>query len=115
MTAAAPIDTYLAALAGVRARLPGEGVSWVRALREAGASRFAEKGFPTTRDEHWKYTNVAPLLRQTYTPLATPANIDAAVVTRDTAFGDLRAQRLVFVNGSYAAALSSVNVPAGPR
>lgn len=113
MTAAAPIDTYLAALAGARARLPGEGAPWVRALREAGASRFAEKGFPTTRDEHWKYTNVAPLLRQTYAPLAPAANVDAAVIARDTAFGDLRAHRLVFVNGSYAAALSAANVPAG--
>lgn len=113
MTAAAPTDSYLAALASVRARLPGENASWVRHLREAGASRFAELGFPTTRNEHWKYTNVAPLLRQTYVPLSTPVDIDAAAVARETSFGDLRAHRLVFVNGRYAAAMSSANVPAG--
>jgi len=113
MTTAAATDSYLAALANMRARLPGEGVSWVRRLREAGASRFADKGFPTTRDEHWKYTNVAPLLRQPYAPVAATANIDAATLVRDAAFGDLRAHRLVFVNGWYAAALSSAKVPAG--
>ena len=34
---------------------------WVQALREAAFQRFAELGFPTTRDEEWRFTNVAPI------------------------------------------------------
>ena len=33
---------------------------WLLPVRKAGISRFAELGFPTLRDEDWRYTNVAP-------------------------------------------------------
>src|SRR6266436_102017 len=36
---------------------------WLREIREAASERFAELGFPTTRDEDWRFTNVAPLAR----------------------------------------------------
>jgi Fe-S cluster assembly protein SufD len=36
---------------------------WVQALREAAFQRFAELGFPTPRDEEWRFTNVAPIAR----------------------------------------------------
>ena len=36
---------------------------WVQALREAAFERFAELGFPTTHDEEWRFTNVAPIAR----------------------------------------------------
>jgi Fe-S cluster assembly protein SufD len=36
---------------------------WVEQLRENAFARFAELGFPTTRDEEWRFTNVAPIAR----------------------------------------------------
>jgi Fe-S cluster assembly protein SufD len=36
---------------------------WIQQLREAGFRRFAEFGFPTTHDEEWRFTNVAPIAR----------------------------------------------------
>jgi Fe-S cluster assembly protein SufD len=33
----------------------------VRADREAAFQRFLDRGFPTTRDEEWKFTSVAPI------------------------------------------------------
>jgi Fe-S cluster assembly protein SufD len=36
---------------------------WVQELREAAFQRFSEAGFPTTRDEEWRFTNVAPVAR----------------------------------------------------
>src|SRR5579864_3460077 len=36
---------------------------WVQALREAAFQRFSELGFPTTHDEEWRFTNVAPIAR----------------------------------------------------
>ncbi|HLT91627.1 MAG TPA: Fe-S cluster assembly protein SufD [Woeseiaceae bacterium] len=32
------------------------------ASREAALARFRERGFPTTREEDWKYTNLAPVV-----------------------------------------------------
>jgi Fe-S cluster assembly protein SufD len=36
----------------------------VKALREAAFARFSERGFPTTHDEDWRFTNVAPIARR---------------------------------------------------
>lgn len=35
----------------------------VQKLREAAFRRFSELGFPTTHDEEWRFTNVAPIAR----------------------------------------------------
>ena len=37
--------------------------SEVQTLRRQGRDRFEELGFPTTRDEEWRHTNVAPVSR----------------------------------------------------
>jgi MFS family permease len=34
---------------------------WVVPLRHAAIARFAELGFPTTRNEDWKYTDVSSI------------------------------------------------------
>lgn len=37
------------------------GPEWLRTARAAAFGRFLEQGFPTPRDEEWKFTNVAPI------------------------------------------------------
>jgi Fe-S cluster assembly protein SufD len=37
---------------------------WLQELREAAFRRFTELGFPTTHDEEWRFTNVAPIARR---------------------------------------------------
>ena len=32
--------------------------SWLQSLRQDGFERFSEAGFPTTRDEDWRFTNI---------------------------------------------------------
>jgi Fe-S cluster assembly protein SufD len=39
---------------------------WIRELRDAAFQRFSELGFPTTRNEEWRFTNVAPIARATF-------------------------------------------------
>jgi Fe-S cluster assembly protein SufD len=41
----------------------GDQPAWLKEQRAQARERFAELGFPTTRHEEWKYTNVAPLTR----------------------------------------------------
>jgi Fe-S cluster assembly protein SufD len=49
---------WLEAFTGQRPAAP-----WIQELREAAFQRFAELGFPTTHDEEWRFTNVAPIAR----------------------------------------------------
>src|SRR2546421_10455006 len=43
--------------------------SWVFPLRKAGLARFAELGFPTLKDEDWRFTNVAPSAKLPFQPI----------------------------------------------
>lgn len=38
----------------------------LQTVREAAFQRFVELGFPTTHDEEWRFTNVAPIARQRF-------------------------------------------------
>jgi Fe-S cluster assembly protein SufD len=55
------IGNWLPAFNGQPAAEP-----WVRALREAAFQRFSELGFPTTHEEEWRFTNVAPIARKNW-------------------------------------------------
>src|ERR1039458_4740166 len=84
--------------------------AWLLPLRRAGITRFAELGFPTLQDEDWRFTNVAPLARLPLQPVAEPANDAAAKAALGKyIFAHLPGARLVFVNGQYSMALSSVH------
>ena len=47
--------------------------AWLQSLRDAAFARFAELGFPTTHNEEWRFTNVAPIARTAFTPVAADA------------------------------------------
>ncbi len=95
--------------------LNGESKSPVHALRRDALARFTALGFPTTADEEWRYTNVAPIARMHFTPAQAvdPAKIPPADIERLAIVG---AARLIFINGLYASALSSIpSLPKGVR
>src|SRR6266704_4569899 len=82
--------------------------SWVFPLRKAGIARFAEIGFPTLKDEDWRFTNVAPIAKLPFEPVfeVRRDGLSADAIARFT-FGQASQTRLVFVNGHYAAELSA--------
>src|SRR5262249_52529051 len=89
--------------------------AWLFPLRKAGISSFAEQGFPTLKDEDWRFTNVAPIAQLPFTPMID-GKADKAVddTLSPAAFSGLKGNRLGFVNGHFAAAQSSVkNLPKG--
>lgn len=93
-------------------RLTGDAPAFVRALRERGLARFAALGFPTTRLEDWKYTNVAPIAREHFQPAAAALSAEAAALAGAARLDG--AVELVFVNGRYAPSLSArAPLPAG--
>ena len=40
--------------------------AWLRSLREDAFARFCEIGFPTTKDEDWRFTNVSPISKHRF-------------------------------------------------
>ncbi len=96
------------------ARNGGPAGGWLAGLRQAGLDRFQAAGFPSSRDEDWRFVNLAPLVAAPFR-LAQPAE---GGVTREALAPYLYAipgvVTLVFVNGRYAPALSSLPaLPAG--
>lgn len=75
--------------------------AWLYRLRQAAIERFAELGFPATRLEDWRFTNVAPLAKIPFElangrdSFAKTGIIEAALPNENFA------SRLVFLNGHY--------------
>jgi Fe-S cluster assembly protein SufD len=74
--------------------------------------RFAALGFPSNREEEWRLTNVAPIVRETFHRATGDPN--AVDPERLAPFAFEAAARLVFVNGRFAARLSHLgDLPEG--
>jgi len=109
-----PVTWYEQQFAEMEHQLNGESQSAVHALRRKALKHFVEKGFPTTRDEEWRFTNVAPLGRLACVLPDAAAGVTAREIVPYLLHG--ATHRLVFVNGRWSEALSSVGaLPAGVR
>jgi Fe-S cluster assembly protein SufD len=108
-TTATTREAFLAAFGALERANGAAGPSWLRDVRRGAIERFAERGLPTTRDEDWKYTSLAPVL-------ATGFDLAGDGTTRELRAEDIAPfrvgapawSRLVFVNGRYSATLSSL-------
>ncbi|MBV9926633.1 MAG: Fe-S cluster assembly protein SufD [Acidobacteria bacterium] len=81
--------------------------AWVGRLREGAFGYFEELGFPTTDEEDWKYTNVAPLVRKAFPPAALGRDEVEVVGVETFVSAEAGRSRLVFVNGVYSPEHSS--------
>jgi Fe-S cluster assembly protein SufD len=63
---------YLSSFMELEQRLSASAPSWLHEIRRAAMAGFAEKGFPTTRQEEWRNTNVAPIAAVPFQPATTP-------------------------------------------
>lgn len=72
-------------------------VPWLDEMRRQALERFNRLGFPTVKNEDWRFTNVAPYLRPEYRlPVSESGSPQA---TAATFLPDLNAHRLAFVDG----------------
>src|SRR5262245_62819543 len=101
-TVIAEQNLYSAQFSSMREQLPGSHWPWVERLRQNGMDDFLALGFPTTKLENWKYTNVAPIRRITF----APPPVDHVPSIRKF---DSSPTRLVFVNGRFDPAFSTVD------
>ncbi|RJG08017.1 Fe-S cluster assembly protein SufD [Noviherbaspirillum cavernae] len=101
------ISSYREAFATLAPQLPGADLPWLQQLRLAALGRFEASGFPSTRNEDWKYTNVAPLAKRPFR--VTPKEpTDAALRVLDGVLepGGGSDHLLLFLNGRHVPGLS---------
>ena len=87
---------------------------WLKELREGAIGRFAELGFPTMKQEEWRFTSVAPITEAEFTlapapcspgPAGTPLGLPAPSDIERLCVG--AGPRVVFVDGRHAPTLST--------
>jgi Fe-S cluster assembly protein SufD len=92
-------------------REPVFGAGAAGRAREAAFQRFLAAGFPTTRDEEWRHTSVAPIAALPF--LRASAHAPRAGAVSPFFFGSERV-RIVLVNGRVSRQLSALDaLPAG--
>jgi Fe-S cluster assembly protein SufD len=96
-------ETYVAQFESFR-RDPAFGSDGLRHRREAAFDRFLDRGFPSTRNEEWRFTNVAPIAAGSFSRAAavSPARADMAPFLFEAI------PQIVVVNGRVSKALSSL-------
>ncbi len=110
---AAQLESYLEDFTDFVKETANETPQWLRDLRDAAFARFCEVGFPTVRDEDWRFTNLSTLRR---TPFRLARSNAPRFSVSDLAAWHMKgaAARLVFVDGRFAAQVSACDgVPQG--
>jgi Fe-S cluster assembly protein SufD len=116
MTVGTTKETFLSAFSAREAAGNVGGPSWLRDLRRAAIGRFAERGLPTPRDEEWKYTSIAPIAATEFDLGANGIDDDVTEEMIAPFWPSPGWSTLVFVNGRYSAALSTIgSLPRGVR
>ncbi|HOW58457.1 MAG TPA: Fe-S cluster assembly protein SufD [Candidatus Omnitrophota bacterium] len=110
MTELAGTKQYLDAFEHFRGHLKEE-PSWLREMRVEAIAHFAEQGFPSTRQDAWRYTDMAKV---------RDSEIAFDPVSDASAYGEIKKFKqthkgffLFFINGQYAENYSSI--PQGVR
>ena len=91
---------------------PSPSLDWLRALKFAAWERLERRGFPTLRDEAWRHTPIGDLLK---TSFGRPNGVEPPLARiRQLAFdGAFAGQEIVFINGRFAAELSTLHPASG--
>ena len=81
---------------------------WFSKQRQSAFDIFQESGFPNTRVEDWKYTDVKPIAKNTFSNI-TESNVASDNNEIDEILiKDLDCVNLVFINGAYSEKYSDI-------
>jgi Fe-S cluster assembly protein SufD len=107
---------YLDAFGRVASSQRKDEPGWLARYREASLARFAELGFPSRRNEAWRYLDLRDLERKPMLPVCALRPVIGASVRAQLAEMGLSgaSHRLVLVDGRFAPELSAIaDLPAG--
>ena len=88
--------------------LPGQSITWLKTLREQAAKRFSTRGFPSLREEEWRYTNVSAIEKKLFSPVL---NSESGALDIDELNRYLLedAWSIVLVDGHFSESLSKLH------
>jgi len=92
--------------------------AWLRELRVSAFDQFRREGFPTIRDEEFRFTPVAGIANRAFEPTFDGARSEpvAADLRAQVLVPGLQASEVLFANGRYSPELSSLRtLPKGVR
>jgi Fe-S cluster assembly protein SufD len=88
-----------------KSRQPG----WFERLRQSAMDSFERLGFPTVKQEEWKYTNLARLAKLDFDPFLISATKLAADTLQPFSYPESVNSQLVMVNGVLRSDYSSIS------
>lgn len=108
MSAVQTISQYPAEYEKFSDALPGQSVTWLKLLRHDAAKHFSAHGFPSLREEEWRYTNVSAIEKKLFSPVVTS---EIGAVEMDSLKQHLIADAwsVVLVDGHYSESLSNLD------
>jgi Fe-S cluster assembly protein SufD len=110
------IESYLRSFEAFSQNGAAATPQWARALRLSAITRFEALGFPSTKNEDWHFTSVAPIAERAFVPMPASSGRVTAAELLPFSFGKSDWHTLVFVNGRFDAGLSSTGfLPDGVR
>ncbi len=99
-------DFYQSEYEKQRGNLAGSELGWLKVQREQAIKNFSENGFPSPREEEWRYTNVRPIERKQFTSVADiTSTVDEALLRGHRLES---ADSLVFIDGQFSAERSDL-------
>ena len=101
------LQKYKADYQQLIAELPGQSLNWLQQLRADAYAAFSETGFPSLREEEWRYTNVSAIEKKLFSPLVSADNSTLDAAWLDT-YALKDAIRIVIVNGRFCKEHSSL-------
>ena len=105
MAVAEALDLYAARFEALLGRRAQADPAWLTTIRRSAFAKFRAMGFPTTRDEDWRFTPIGPITQTAFAE-ASPVEVTRAAIA-PFLVRQMPSTLLVFVNGRFAPALSS--------
>jgi Fe-S cluster assembly protein SufD len=106
------VDSYREQFLEHAGRFRGREPAWLSLLRGESFERFLDQGFPTTDEEDWRFTSVAPLAATSFMlaslSRSRAKSSEALAFVRSHTVTNWKRHEMVFVNGIFAPELSSI-------
>lgn len=107
-------DTQVLRLRELASSIPSRGPAWFQNLKDEGVENLERLGFPSKRDEAWRFTDLRPIKNAIFALPPEGSELPDRQTLDSHHFLDLEKGNLTFVNGKYVDALSRAeNLPEG--
>ena len=108
MSSSSAIESFRRQFLEHAGRWHGQEPSWLSLVRREAFERFLDRGFPTTNDEAWRFTSVAPLASMEFSLDAGTGREHGSSLLRSHLGEDWKRHEIVFVNGRFSPELSAI-------